>query len=487
VNQVVDAADLAQCCRHVGERVELVGRVVGVARAPDTADGVGSLRIEFSERPCDMACVTIWSGSLSRFSPVPDETWIGQWISAVGLVEPVATDRGRLPEQKVVSITVEEPGQLQRIPEDEASHRLRSQGIHPVRATDPAGRVRTDPVAPADRAQDAGSSPSDVVPTGNRRHPRALWWGAAAALALLAAYVMLSRNEGGEPVASSVTAIEAPPSTAPVADQPAEPTPPAPRVERVAEAAEPSIAENLPATQTTLETVVGTLSILPATDGGCQRIGLPGGGTLPDLCADSVVFAHRSVYPDREVIVGFTRCADAEAACGLRRPFWIELRPGSTPMLRHMPDVWAGSAPPTVTASDAGVLVDLGLWNGQLRRVTLSPAGNIVVERSRAPVRPLDGSDCAVVTRSLEDCAVGRDCSSFEGSAQFISKARWARLVRAYHESTGFDLAAFQTLCVRSCDLRLTPSAGLVRRYACNGAQAGQWPTDDPVGGLRRE
>jgi hypothetical protein len=156
-------------------------------------------------------------------------------------------------------------------------------------------------------------------------------------------------------------------------------------------------------------------------------------------------------------------------------------------MLRQMPDLWAGSAPPTVTASAAGVLVDLGLWNGQRRRVTLSPAGNIVVERSRAPVRPLDGSDCAVVTRSLEDCAVGRDCSSFAGSAQFISQARWARLERVYHESTGFDLAAFQTLCVRSCELRLTPSAGLVRRYACNGAQAEQWPTDDPVGGLRRE
>jgi hypothetical protein len=171
----------------------------------------------------------------------------------------------------------------------------------------------------------------------------------------------------------------------------------------------------------------------------------------------------------------------------LSSPFWIELRPGSTPTLRQVPDLWASSAPPTITASDAGVLVDLGLWNGQRRLATLSPAGNIVVERSRAPIRPLDGSDCAVVTRSLEDCAVGRDCSSFEGSAQFISQARWARLVRALHESTGFDLAAFRTLCMRSCELRLTPSAALVRRYACNGAQPEQWPTDDPMGGLQRK
>jgi hypothetical protein len=339
-------------------------------------------------------------------------------------------------------------------------------------------------VASIDRVQETDRSTAGALPTRRLSHPRALWWGAAAALALPVAYLLLSRNGGGEPSAPTITATEALPSTAVVADQP---TPPAARVEFVTAAPEPSAVEDLQSTQTTVETMAGVFSILPATDGGCQRIGLPGGGTLPDLCADRVVFAHRAVYPDREVIVGFTRCADVEAECSLRRPFWLELHPGSTPMLRQIPDLWAGSAPPTVTATGAGVLVDLGLWNGQRRRATLSPAGNIVVERSRAPVRPLDGSDCAVATRSLEDCAVGRDCSSFESSAQFIPPARWARLVRAYHESTGFDLAAFRTLCVRSCELRLTPSAGLVRRYACNGARPEQWPTDDPVGLLRRE
>jgi hypothetical protein len=55
-----------------------------------------------------------------------------------------------------------------------------------------------------------------------------------------------------------------------------------------------------------------------------------------------------------------------------------------------------------------------------------------------------------------------------------------------YHESTGLDVAVFRTLCERSCEFGLTPSMGLIRRNACNGAQPGQWATDDPAAGLRR-
>jgi hypothetical protein len=155
-------------------------------------------------------------------------------------------------------------------------------------------------------------------------------------------------------------------------------------------------------------------------------------------------------------------------------------------MLRRMPALWVGSTRPVVSASSAGVQVDLGTWNGERRLATLSAAGNLLVERGGAPVRPLSRSDCAIVARSLEDCAVSRDCSSFALSALRISASRWAGLKRAYHETTGLDVEVFRSLCMRSCELGFTPSYELIRRNACDGAKSGQWPLDDPAGGLQR-
>jgi hypothetical protein len=484
---VVDGADFAQCCRKVGERVELVGRVVGVVRGPATTERSPCLRVEFSDPACDMVCLTLWPDSLPRLGTVPDETWVGQWISAVGLVEPIASDRAGAPHRKDVSITIEEEGQLQRLAEAEATYRLRSQGVPPARSLDPAGRVRTEPVAPVTRDHDAERLPGGAVPAHPSRPTRGLWWGAAALLGLGAAYLLLSMPSGPEQATPSGAVVDAPPPELIDADPPAPPVPaaepPAPVERPVAELIS---TQDLEPAATALETIAGTLSLLPAGDEPCQRIGQPDGDPIPDLCEDHIAFLHRAVFADREVIVGLTRCDAADAPCGLRRPFWLELRPGSPPVLRRMPSLWAASGPPVVSATSAGVQVDLGTWNGEHRLAMLSAAGNLVVQRSRAPVRPLSRADCALVVRSLEDCAVSRECSSFALSAQRIPAARWAALTRAYHETTGLDAAVFRILCVRSCQLGFTPSDELIRRNACDGAKPDQWPLDDPAGGFQR-
>jgi hypothetical protein len=56
--------------------------------------------------------------------------------------------------------------------------------------------------------------------------------------------------------------------------------------------------------------------------------------------------------------------------------------------------------------------------------------------------------------------------------------------MRLYHETTGLDDAAFRALCVRSCELGLTPSRGFVRSNVCNGARLGQWPPAGQAAGL---
>ena len=207
---------------------------------------------------------------------------------------------------------------------------------------------------------------------------------------------------------------------------------------------------------------------------------------IPDLRDDAIVLSHRAVFSDREVITGFTQCAGSVPPCGRQQPFWLVLREGSPPALRRAPELWVGANGGRISATNDGVAIDLGRWDGELRSAQLSQAGNIVVKRTGDTIRPLSRADCAIVAQALEGCAASRDCRSFATSAQRIPARQWNQLTRMYHESTGLDVAVFRALCVRSCELGLTPSYGLIRANACSGAKPRQWRPDDPAAGMRR-
>jgi hypothetical protein len=242
--------------------------------------------------------------------------------------------------------------------------------------------------------------------------------------------------------------------------------------------------QDLRKTPVPLETSLGTLAIAPAAGGGDGKLVQLQGAAIPGLRDDAVTLVHRAVFSDREVIVGFTRCDGAEIPCGLEQPFWLDLRTGAGPSLRRMPGVWASTGAGSVTATDSGVQVSLGVWDGERRAATLTATGNLVVSRTPEPVRPLSRADCAAVIQAAESCASSRDCSSFASSARPIPAPRWANLMRLYHETTGLDDAAFRALCVRSCELGLTPSRGFIRSNVCNGARPGQWPPAGQAAGL---
>ena len=148
---VVDAASFARCCSHVGDRVELIGRVFRVARSHTARFEATYLRVEFGERGHDMSCLKIWPDAESRLDDVPDAAWVGQWVSAVGLVEPVARGHSGAQRQRDVSISINERSQLQRITEAEARLRLRGRDAKTRPAPDGAEGIRTDPVV-TDRA-----------------------------------------------------------------------------------------------------------------------------------------------------------------------------------------------------------------------------------------------------------------------------------------------------------------------------------------------
>ena len=513
VHEIVDARNFARCCARVGDRVELIGKVVRVAMSRALQPDVACLRVEFAERSHDMVCLKVWPDALARLEQVPDQTWVGQWLSTVGLVEPVHSAGSGAYRQKDVAISVTDQGQLQRLSEAEARHRLRGQRRPMGVKSDMTAGVRTDPVitdpvpprpgprqgqvppsAHAARIPVDGYTREAAVPTppvaaepenapshASVARPRvrvSRWqWVPVAMLAAVAVYAV---------VASRASRTRAP-AAQDAASTSAHPAPAAAATTRHAPDQIPSrlvSQQDLRKAPVPLETSLGTLTIATAADGGKANIVLLDGAAIPGLRDDAVTLVHRAVFSDREVIVGFTRCDGAEVPCGLQHPFWLDLQSGSGPSLRRMPGVWASTGAGSVTATDSGVQVSLGVWDGERRAATLTAAGNLVVSRTPEPGRPLSRTDCAAVIQAAESCASSRDCSSFASSARPIPAPRWANLMRLYHETTGLDDTAFRALCVRSCELGLTPSRGFVRSNVCNGARPGQWPPAGQAAGL---
>jgi hypothetical protein len=276
-------------------------------------------------------------------------------------------------------------------------------------------------------------------------------------------------------VALQETRMRNPPTPAMVSSTAKPPQPAASRLVATAVPARLVSQQDLPEDLPSLATSTGTLTIARNADGGTASVLLLDGAAIPGLRDDILTVQHQAVFTDREVVTGVSRCDGPAHPCGLRQPFWLELRRDAAPALRRLPGLEPSIGAGAVTATDEGVQTDLGLWNGERRTALLTPAGNIVVSRATEPGRPLSRADCAEVIQAAESCSRSRDCSSFASSAQPISMPRWTRLQRLYHETTGLDAAAFRALCVRSCELGLTPSRGFIRRTVCNGAQPGQW------------
>jgi len=519
---IVAAADFANCCKHIGDRVELIGRVVRVANATEPRSAARCLRVDFGAQFHDMTCLKVWPGSHSNRDATPDETWVGKWVSAVGLVEPVAQGPEAAQRQKHISISITEPFQLQRLTEAEALYRLRSQTERATATPDGIGSVRTDPVdpEPVTRPKPEVTRPAQVavepkqtvepqpatvaappkVPDASRpqriiaapaapppevqppRDQRRAAWAALAVLAALLGYLLFVPGTERESEAPKIEVVAKGPVAPAGEPKPAE-KPPATAVEIASKLVS---SQSLKTTDLTFATIAGKLEIWPAVDDVRKRVLRVNDAVIPDLRDDAIVLSHRAVFSDREVITGFTQCAGSNPPCGRQQPFWLVLRKDSPPALRRAPELWVGANGGRISATNDGVAIDLGRWDGELRSAQLSQAGNIVVKRTADAIRPLSRADCAIVAQALEGCAASRDCRSFARSAQRIPARQWSQLTRIYHESTGLDVAIFRNLCVRSCELGLTPSFGLIRANACSGAKPRQWRPDDPAAGMRR-
>jgi hypothetical protein len=134
---VVDALNFSAALQRVGDRVELIGRIVEIkpgSRKQGKGPNKRYVFINFGSWSGNIVKISIWSDGLARLKDRPSAAWVGRWVSVTGLMDVHETKRYRH-----LSITVQEDGQIQRLDEAQAGFRLASI----VMAPPPRDRVST--------------------------------------------------------------------------------------------------------------------------------------------------------------------------------------------------------------------------------------------------------------------------------------------------------------------------------------------------------
>jgi hypothetical protein len=123
---VVNALDYAAASKHVGDRVELIGKIVEVKSGWSRRGRRPYVFINFGPWKQKIVKISIWSDGLARLSEKPSKSWVGRWVSVTGLLDPPYTSTKH--HYTHLSIPVEQNGQIQQLTEAEAQFRLQSIG-----------------------------------------------------------------------------------------------------------------------------------------------------------------------------------------------------------------------------------------------------------------------------------------------------------------------------------------------------------------------
>lgn len=118
---VLDSTNYALCLASVGDKVELIGKVVEVKEAK-TRYGKPYIFINFGPWRGEIVKIAIWSEGIKVIKNVPSSSWKGKWVSVTGLMEPPYVNKQF--KYSHLAITVTQSGQLHQITEAEAKFRL---------------------------------------------------------------------------------------------------------------------------------------------------------------------------------------------------------------------------------------------------------------------------------------------------------------------------------------------------------------------------
>lgn len=159
---VCDALKYEKVFEQVGSRIELIGKIHSVRR------GWGANRkpyvfVNFSDWRGKAVKLAIWSDGMNAIGAnVPDQTWVGRWLSVTGLVDAPYHGHAKSTTYTHISITITAPGQIQQIPEQEAKYRLLGGIAAPART---APSQNADILSTMTKGTRASNSPIQIRPT----------------------------------------------------------------------------------------------------------------------------------------------------------------------------------------------------------------------------------------------------------------------------------------------------------------------------------
>lgn len=132
---VCHATNYAQVLAQVGSRIELIGRIESVKKGW-AQNRKPYIFVNFSDWRGKAVKLAIWVDGMDALKPhVPDESWVGRWISATGLVDPPYSNTVRSTSYTHLSITISAPGQIQQLTEKDARFRMQGPGTSTTGAT----------------------------------------------------------------------------------------------------------------------------------------------------------------------------------------------------------------------------------------------------------------------------------------------------------------------------------------------------------------
>ena len=169
VYDVLDATNYEACLRRVGDKIEVVGRIVEV-KEDKARSGKPYLFINFGPWQGKIFKVSIWYEGLTAISNKPVASWVGKWVSVLGLMEPPYVSVKY--KYSHLSINVTANGQMNVITEAEAKLRLAAPSLSKGTVVPTSNREALNKIkgghqstGPTSRPQAATSSPNQSVLT----------------------------------------------------------------------------------------------------------------------------------------------------------------------------------------------------------------------------------------------------------------------------------------------------------------------------------
>ncbi|KVD05474.1 hypothetical protein [Burkholderia ubonensis] len=119
--EVLSATDYEACLSHVGNKVEVIGKIVEV-KLGQAKNGRPYIFINFGLWRGRIFKIAIWSDGIDALRVTPDDSWKGNWVSVVGLMEPPYENKKL--KYSHLSVNVTTIGQMTVLSEEDARWRL---------------------------------------------------------------------------------------------------------------------------------------------------------------------------------------------------------------------------------------------------------------------------------------------------------------------------------------------------------------------------